>query len=86
MASLPKFLAESRTNAGLSQKDVSNELGYATSQFVSNWERGVSQPPVGSLKRVAAILKIEPKDLLEVIVKDTMEALKEDIITKFEKS
>ena len=42
---LAKGLKQKRVAAGLSQRDVSDELGYSTPQFISNWERGISCPP-----------------------------------------
>lgn len=46
---LSVFLKEKRTCAGLSQWDVAKKLGYSSPQFVSNWERGLSDPPIMTL-------------------------------------
>lgn len=45
MKSIPlaELLKEKRLAAHISQKTVAEKLGYTTAQFISNWERGVSQ-------------------------------------------
>ena len=62
-----------RTNAGLSQKQVSETLGYGTPQFISNWERGISFPPVNAITRLAKLFKVDAdflfEELLETILK-----------------
>lgn len=39
-----KFLRRVRINGNKTQVEVGKHLGY-TSQFIANWERGVSKPP-----------------------------------------
>jgi transcriptional regulator with XRE-family HTH domain len=51
----------------LTQLDVANHLEYTTAQFISNWERGISMPPMDTLPRLSNLLKIAPRDLIEVI-------------------
>ena len=48
-----KFLKEKRTKAGLTQQEVALGLSYDTAQFVSNWERGISLPPLVALPKLA---------------------------------
>lgn len=67
---LGDFLAESRVNAGLSQKDVSDKLGYSSPQFVSNFERGTCMPPMNKLKVLADLYDINPKELADLILKN----------------
>lgn len=62
-----KFLRAHRVKAGLTQLDVANHLQYTTAQFISNWERGISMPPMDTLPRLATLLRIAPRDLIEVI-------------------
>lgn len=54
------YLQNLRLKANLSQGDVAHKLGYSTAQFVSNWERGVSKPPVSSLKQLAKLYGQSP--------------------------
>lgn len=71
MKDLGKQLANWREKAGLSQKEVSERLGYTTPQFVSNWERGVSVPPVIAVKKLSMIYGIE-KALMAKTVGDAL--------------
>lgn len=83
MQTLGQLLKESRVKAGLSQKDVSNTLGYSTSQFISNWERGVSQPPIAVVKKLGVVYKMNPEVILESIIQDTVSTVKKEITEKF---
>jgi transcriptional regulator with XRE-family HTH domain len=71
-SSLKKY----REASGLTQKAVSEKLGYSTPQFVSNWERGVSYIPRDTLKRVSSIYKIDTDSLAKEIVSDKVAQLK----------
>lgn len=62
-----RFLRVRRVKAGLTQLDVANHLHYTTAQFISNWERGISMPPLDTLPRISTLLRIPPRDLIEVI-------------------
>lgn len=86
MQTLAIFLKESRLNAGLSQKDVSKVLGYSSSQFISNWERGVSQPPITAVKKISQAYKVKPEAMLDALITDTVETVKKDIKERFDKS
>lgn len=52
-----EFIKHKRKDSGLSQSEVSDQLGYTTSQFVSNWERGISLPPIQTLPILAKMFK-----------------------------
>ena len=62
---LGKFLKEKRIEAGLSQKEVSDKMGWKTYQMVSNNERGMSNPPMKSISKLAKLYKIEESDIAE---------------------
>ncbi len=64
---LASFLKEIRKNAGLSQKEVADTLGYKSSQFVSNWERGLSSPPLTTLRRLARLYRIAENEMFSRI-------------------
>jgi transcriptional regulator with XRE-family HTH domain len=81
---LAEFLKSSRTSANLSQKDVSTKLGYGSSQFISNWERGVSQPPIKVLKVLSNLYKVEADKIFDVLLEDTVEIVKADLRSKFD--
>lgn len=53
------YLKSQRENAGLTQREVSEALGYSSAQFISNLECGVSLLP---LKRIQVLLKMYGAD------------------------
>lgn len=77
------FLQQKRKEAGLSQRDVSDKLGYSTPQFISNWERGVSNPPVNALKKLGAIYKTSPEKMFEEFLENEKAQLERDLKRKF---
>lgn len=77
------FLRKSRENQKLSQSEVSSHLGYSTPQFISNWERGVSQPPVVIIKTLAKLYKIDAEVLFNIILDEQIEATRKSLRQKF---
>lgn len=84
--SLGQYLKQKRNSVGLSQREVSDKFGYSTPQFISNWERDVSHPPIVSLKKLGLIYKISSEDLFEVLLKTTIEEVTTDLRRKFASS
>lgn len=80
---LADFLKQKRVAAGLSQRDVADKLGYSTPQFISNWERGVSHPPINALKRLGELYKVSAEDLFEVTLSATIHEVTQDLRRKF---
>lgn len=80
---LAQFLKENRTTSGLSQKDVATKLGYSTSQFISNWERGISQPPINTLRTLANMYKVTAEQMFNVLLEETMVQVQADLKKKF---
>lgn len=66
-----KILKDMRENAGLSQADVAEALNYTTPQFISNWERGVSFPPIKVIPKLAKLYKTD-REYLFVTLRDAM--------------
>ncbi|HRO67661.1 MAG TPA: helix-turn-helix transcriptional regulator [Pseudobdellovibrionaceae bacterium] len=66
---LGAYLRGKRENAELSQGDVAGKLGYSTAQYISNFERGVCQPSLKIISRLAKIYKADMDELFEVIMK-----------------
>ncbi len=71
-----KFLRERRIKAGLTQMDVANTLQYSTAQFISNWERGISMPPLETLPKISSMMKVPAKDLIDVMSRYQEQLLK----------
>lgn len=80
------FLKEKRIAAGLSQMAVAVELGYTTSQFISNWERGLSKPPIKMFKKIAKLYKIEAVAILNELTKRDQQWVKEKLARQFARS
>jgi transcriptional regulator with XRE-family HTH domain len=76
---LAEYLKGTRAAAGLSQGQIAEALGYSTSQFISNWERGISAPPVTALKKLGAVLKADPDHLFNLVVEADYEKTKEKL-------
>ncbi|MNT25317.1 helix-turn-helix protein [compost metagenome] len=77
------FLKKKRSLAGLSQKEVSEELGYSTPQFISNWERGMSTPPMTAIKKLALLYKISMDEIFELLLQETVQQVTSDLKKKF---
>ncbi len=70
-----------REAAELSQSEVAKRMGYSTPQFISNWERGVSTPPVKDIVKLAGIYKVSPFAMLDYLEDLEMS----EVRNKFEK-
>jgi len=81
-----EVLRELRTNAGISQGRVAQVLGYKSAQFVSNWERGLSEPPIETLATLAELFQISSDSILETYIWFRLQELERDIRAKFPKS
>lgn len=80
---LADLLKNARVKAGLSQKEVSAVLGYKSSQFVSNWERGLSSPPIGTLRRLCRLYKTSESGVFSVIRNIAIRNLEADLKREF---
>lgn len=78
-----EYLRQKRIDAHLSQSEVAIKLGYTTSQFVSNWERGISQPPLSSLFAIADLYRISVDELFEVLLRSSLIHHEKDLRAKF---
>ena len=65
-----QYLRTSRQEAGITQKELSSRLGYASSQFVSNWERGLSFPAPNNLSLIADVLGIGVGEIIDALVEE----------------
>ncbi|MGE0633991.1 MAG: helix-turn-helix transcriptional regulator [Pseudobdellovibrionaceae bacterium] len=81
--SLSEFLKTKRINADLTQMEVARSLGYSSAQFISNWERGISQPPIDTIKKLCSLYSVKLEDLYDVVLKVSIEQVKQDLQVKF---
>ena len=72
---LGQFLKNARLKAGLSQFDVAQRLKLKTSQFVSNWERGLCPPSSDSLPIIAKVFQLSEREFLAYLHRLREEAL-----------
>lgn len=77
---LGAYLKDARIKSGLSQNDVAKKLGYTSPQFISNFERGLSSPPLKNLKTLVELYDLSQDDLVSVIFQEQERVLNENII------
>lgn len=65
-----ELFTKARARAGFSQKELARKVGYANSQVISNWERGVLGVPETRVERLCKALGVSPKTAYEAMVKD----------------
>lgn len=63
---LGMFLQKNRIKANLTQREVSLKLGYSSAQFISNFERGISSPPIKKMKELIKLYKMQPKKVINL--------------------
>ena len=80
---LGAFLKQSRMNVGLSQKEVAMVLGYKSSQFVSNWERGLSSPPVATFRRLCELYRTNEHEMFDRLRAMAVKKLEDDLKREF---
>lgn len=74
---LSTLLKEARIKANLSQGEAAYSLGFSSPQFVSNWERGLSSPPIKHVWALSDLYKINPDKLLKAIEEHKVARIKE---------
>lgn len=77
------YLREKRKAASLSQAQVAEALGYKSAQFISNWERGISSPPIETLRVVASLYKVAEEEMLQKIIDATIEDVRAELEKRF---
>ena len=64
-----------RERAGLTQREVSDALGYSTPQFISNVERGRCRFPIQKLPKIRKLYRLSVEQVVELIVKEEKQGL-----------
>ena len=72
------FIKKRRTVLKLTQKQLSESLGFTSSQFISNLERGVAEIPPSRIKDFANILQVDPSEMAKLV----SESLKRKVFMK----
>lgn len=74
---LGSYLQASRERRGLTQRQVSTKLGYSSPQFISNFERGISAPPIKKLKQLTSLYVLRPFKVIDLILTAERKILRE---------
>ena len=80
---LSTFLKDKRVKAGFTQAEIAKQLGYTSPQFVSNWERGMSNPPIETLKQIGKLYSVSMDELYDVLLQTSIEELKVTLRERF---
>ena len=59
-----------REKAGLTQREVSDALGYSTPQFISNVERGRCRFPVQKLPKIKKLYKLSAEQVIDLFLSE----------------
>jgi transcriptional regulator with XRE-family HTH domain len=75
-----KFIKVRRSELGLSQNDLARALGYNTSQYISNIERGLASIPFAKIQEMAQLLKVEYRHLLNLKLMEEVPGFKQEFL------
>lgn len=65
---LGEYLYKKRTQAQLTQREVSLALGYSSAQFISNFERGIAAPSLKKLIKLSEIYSMPPTEVVDLLL------------------
>ena len=60
-----KNLKYLRSESGIEQKELAETLGYKSSSAVSEWEKGIREPNIQIISKLAEIFKTTITNLME---------------------
>ena len=78
---LSRYFKKARLKADLSQKYVSEKLGYSNTQIISKWEKGLCTPPETKIKKIVNLYKIDEKEFVKIILELRKEEI-EDLLNR----
>lgn len=71
-----------RERAGLTQREVSDALGYSTPQFISNVERGRCRFPIEKLTKLRKLYRLSVDQTVNMVVTEE----RQDILKIFKRA
>ncbi len=80
---LGSYIKRTRLAKGYSQSELASTLGYTSPQFISDWERGVSTPPVKRLPELSKALNVKADTLFKLLVSLATEQLVSSLSKEF---
>jgi len=81
---LKDILKKKRLESGFSQEKLATTLGYTSGQFISNWERGESFPPIDRLAKLSLMYGFEDETLLNLFLKETQMSVRKEYLKALE--
>lgn len=78
MTNIGKVIRSNRKARGISQVELGKHLGYS-SQFIANWERGVSNPPLEQIRPICLYINLPITEAKEALAADYSEKLKREV-------
>jgi transcriptional regulator with XRE-family HTH domain len=72
---LGEYLYKKRTQANLTQREVSIALGYSSAQFISNFERGIAAPSLKKLAKLSEIYSMPPVEVVDLLLEAEREVM-----------
>jgi transcriptional regulator with XRE-family HTH domain len=75
-------LKKARRRAGFTQAEIAKLLGYKNAQFVSNFERAMSYPPIKDLKFICKQYNIYFDRTFSIMLKEKVKAYKQSLIAE----
>jgi transcriptional regulator with XRE-family HTH domain len=80
---LGNFLKNKREAVGLSQGQVAKKLRYTSPQFISNWERGISSPPIKVLRLLSDLYRVSTDELFDLILQHSVDQLRSSLLKEY---
>lgn len=81
---LKNLIKQKRIEKKYSQVDLGKSLGYSSGQFVSNWERGESYPPMDRLAKMSLLFDLQKEDLISLFLEEQSEIKKKEYSKAYE--
>ena len=68
-------LKNARVKAGIAQGALAKKMGYASAQFVSNWERGICRLPLKKAILFCELTGMSPDTMKELLQADALKKI-----------
>ncbi len=79
---LGKMFQRGRVESNMTQSAVCKILGYSSSQFLSNFERGLCSMPLPQLKKLIELYDLNGEDVVELMISIQNKFLRDLLIRK----
>lgn len=83
---LGEYLKELRIQSHLTQRDIANAMGYTSPQFISNWERGLTAPPISTIRKLLDIYACDPDEVFDFIAGQQLDILRKELLEPLPKN